>query len=58
MHSEDGTTHLPTAPVPRPARIGKRKLWRLDKLCAWVAAEAPYRERWEELKREAGVRDG
>ena len=32
--------------VPRPVRIGRSTLWRVDELRAWVAAGCPRRERW------------
>jgi len=33
--------------IPRPVRIGRSTLWRLDELRAWVAAGCPRREEWE-----------
>lgn len=33
--------------IPRPVRIGRSTLWRLDELRAWVAADCPRRDEWE-----------
>ncbi len=33
--------------IPRPVRIGRSTLWRLDELQAWVAAGCPRRQEWE-----------
>lgn len=33
--------------VPRPVRIKRSTLWRLDELKAWVAAGCPGRSEWE-----------
>jgi predicted DNA-binding transcriptional regulator AlpA len=33
--------------LPRPLKIGRRCVWRVDELRAWVARGAPSRERWE-----------
>lgn len=33
--------------IPRPVRIGRSTLWRLDELRAWVAAGCPQRAEWE-----------
>jgi predicted DNA-binding transcriptional regulator AlpA len=33
--------------IPRPVRIGRSTLWRLDELRAWVAAGCPRRNEWE-----------
>lgn len=33
--------------IPRPVRIGRSTLWRVDELRAWVAAACPRREVWE-----------
>ncbi len=35
--------------VPEPVRLGKRRLWRLDDLRAWVGCGCPSRERFEAL---------
>jgi len=32
--------------VPAPVRLGRRTLWSVDELRAWVAAGCPPRERW------------
>ncbi|MFO0875485.1 MAG: hypothetical protein U0575_16170 [Phycisphaerales bacterium] len=43
--------------VPRAIRLGRRALWSLDDLRAWVAAGSPPRDRWEALRtRSLGVR--
>lgn len=36
-----------TGRVPRPVRLGRRVLWRVSELKAWVDAGCPPRERWE-----------
>ncbi len=36
--------------IPRPVRLGRSTLWRLDELKAWAAAGCPRREEWELLK--------
>ncbi len=33
--------------IPRPMRIGRSTLWRVDELKAWVAAGCPRRAEWE-----------
>jgi len=33
--------------IPRPVRIGRSTLWRMDELQAWVAAGCPRRTEWE-----------
>jgi predicted DNA-binding transcriptional regulator AlpA len=33
--------------IPRPVRIGRSTLWRVDELRAWVAAACPCRHQWE-----------
>ena len=33
--------------IPRPVRIGRSTLWRLDELQKWVTAGCPRREEWE-----------
>jgi prophage regulatory protein len=33
--------------IPRPVRIGRSTLWRIDELKRWVAAGCPRREDWE-----------
>lgn len=35
--------------IPRPVRIGRSTLWRVDELRAWVAAACPRREAWESI---------
>jgi len=39
---------------PRPIHIGRRRLWVVAELRAWVAAGAPARERWEAARAGAG----
>jgi predicted DNA-binding transcriptional regulator AlpA len=36
--------------IPRPVRIGRSTLWRLDELREWVAAGCPRRAEWEALR--------
>jgi predicted DNA-binding transcriptional regulator AlpA len=36
--------------IPRPVRIGRSTLWRLDELREWVAAGCPRRTEWEARK--------
>lgn len=33
--------------IPRPIRIGRSTLWRVNELQAWVAAACPRRAEWE-----------
>ncbi len=33
--------------IPRPVRIGRSTLWRLDELKRWIAASCPRRAEWE-----------
>ena len=33
--------------IPRPMRIGRSTLWRIDELRAWTAAGCPPRQEWE-----------
>jgi len=33
--------------IPRPVRIGRSTLWRVDELQQWVSADCPRREEWE-----------
>lgn len=33
--------------IPRPVRIGRATLWRVDELRAWVEAGCPSRKEWE-----------
>jgi prophage regulatory protein len=33
--------------IPRPVRIGRSSLWRVDELRNWVAAGCPRRREWE-----------
>jgi len=33
--------------IPRPVRIGRSTLWRVDELREWVAAGCPCRQEWE-----------
>jgi prophage regulatory protein len=33
--------------IPRPVRIGRSTLWRLEELRAWVSAGCPRRAEWE-----------
>lgn len=36
--------------IPRPLRIGRSALWRVDELRAWVTAGCPRRVVWEQMK--------
>lgn len=36
--------------VPRPVRLGRRVVWLVEELRAWLAAGAPSCERWEAMK--------
>lgn len=38
-----------TVRVPRPIAVGRRRLWSVQDLRAWVAAGCPSRERWEAI---------
>jgi len=33
--------------VPRPFRLGRRVLWRVEELNRWVAAGLPSAEQWQ-----------
>jgi predicted DNA-binding transcriptional regulator AlpA len=35
--------------IPKPVRIGRRTLWRLDELKSWLSAGCPPQHRWEQL---------
>lgn len=37
--------------VPPGFRLGRRRLWAVAELTAWIAAGAPSADRWEILKR-------
>ena len=39
-----------TGRMPRPLRLGTRKVWDLDELRRWSRAGAPSRDRWEALR--------
>jgi len=44
--------------LPRPVRLGRRTLWRLDELRAWTTAGCPPRDRWQwPPEREGGTHD-
>ncbi len=36
-----------TGRLPRGIHLGRRKVWQIDEVRAWLAAGAPGRERWE-----------
>jgi predicted DNA-binding transcriptional regulator AlpA len=36
--------------IPRPVRIGRSTLWRVDELREWIAAGCPRRTEWEARK--------
>ena len=35
--------------IPRPVRIGRRTLWRVDEIKAWLDAGCPPLHRWEQI---------
>lgn len=35
--------------IPRPVRVGRSTLWRVEELHAWIAAGCPTREHWEAI---------
>lgn len=37
--------------IPEPVRIGRRVVWPVDELRAWLLAGAPPRRQWEVLKK-------
>ena len=39
--------------IPRPVRIGRSTLWRVDELRAWTEAGCPRREEWEAMRNES-----
>ena len=36
--------------LPKPIRFGRAVRWNLEELRAWLAAGAPERTRWEEMR--------
>ena len=36
--------------LPRPIRFGRAVRWNLEELRAWLAAGAPERTKWEEIR--------
>lgn len=38
--------------LPRPVRLGKVVLWKVDEINAWLNAGAPDRKTWEQMKKE------
>ena len=36
--------------LPRPIRFGRATRWNVEELRAWLAAGAPERSRWEEMR--------
>lgn len=43
--------------LPRPVRFGRSVRWNVDELRSWLAAGAPSRDRWDEMRGE-GQADG
>lgn len=41
--------------LPRPVRLGRRCLWPIDEVRAWLAAGAPGRDKWEALRTGEGT---
>jgi predicted DNA-binding transcriptional regulator AlpA len=37
--------------LPRPIRLGKVVLWKVDEINAWLNAGAPDRKTWEQMKK-------
>ena len=37
--------------IPRPVRIGRRVLWRIEELREWMAAGCPPCSRWDAMKK-------
>jgi excisionase family DNA binding protein len=35
--------------LPKPVRLGRRTLWRVDELKAWIDAGCPPLHRWEQI---------
>ncbi len=35
--------------LPKPIRLGRRLLWRVDEIKAWIAAGCPGRSLWEQM---------
>ena len=46
---------LGTGRIPRPLRLGRRRLWRVAELQAWTDGDCPSRERWDIMR---GAGDG
>ena len=40
--------------APAGLRLGRRRLWAVSELSAWISAGAPSVERWAALRREGG----
>jgi predicted DNA-binding transcriptional regulator AlpA len=40
-----------TGQLPRPIRLGRRKLWNVRELQAWLDAGSPPRDRWEKIRK-------
>lgn len=37
--------------IPAGFRLGRRRLWSVQELQAWILASAPSRDKWEKLKK-------
>lgn len=37
--------------LPRPVRLGKVVLWKVDEINSWLNAGAPERKTWEQMKK-------
>ncbi len=42
--------HDLTGKLPSPVRLGRRRLWRLEEIHAWLAAGCPPRRAWQAMK--------
>jgi len=42
-------TLLTSGRLPRPIRLGRRRVWPIDEVRSWLASGAPPQERWETM---------
>ena len=45
---------LATGQLPLPVRLGRRRVWPVDEVRAWLEAGAPPRDRWMVLRDQEG----
>lgn len=42
--------------IPKPIKLGRRKLWSRQELADWIAAGCPPRDKWERMKKAGAMR--